>query len=32
MAVWMGLRDQREQRARRIVRLSDSLERAFIRA
>jgi hypothetical protein len=28
MAVWMGLNDQR---ARRIVRLSDSLEHAFIR-
>jgi hypothetical protein len=31
MAVWMSLNDQRDQRARRIVRLSDSLERAFIR-
>ena len=31
MTVWMSLKDQRDQRAPRIVRLSDSLERAFIR-
>jgi hypothetical protein len=31
MAVWVGLKRQRGQRARRNVRLSDSLEHAFIR-
>jgi hypothetical protein len=30
MAVWMSLRGQRDQRVRRIARLSDSLERTFI--
>jgi hypothetical protein len=30
MAVWVGLKRQRGQRARRIVRLPDSLEHAFI--
>jgi hypothetical protein len=31
MVVWMSLKDQRDQRVQRIARLSDSLERSFIR-
>jgi hypothetical protein len=31
MAAWMSLEGQRDQRARNIARLSDSLERSFIR-